>query len=72
MNEILFYYDKKGNSDVVNYLDELSNKSKKSKTDNINFVKIMGYINILSEKGTRVGSPIIKHIQGDIWELRPK
>lgn len=26
---------------------------------------------ILSEHGTRVGEPYMKHIDGDIWELRP-
>ena len=26
---------------------------------------------ILSEYGTRAGEPYIKHIDGEIWELRP-
>jgi len=27
---------------------------------------------ILSEYGTRTGEPYVKHIEGDIWELRPR
>jgi len=27
---------------------------------------------ILSEYGTRAGEPYVKHIAGDIWELRPR
>lgn len=25
----------------------------------------------LEEYGTRVGNPIVKHIEGNLWELRP-
>ncbi|MCC8014373.1 MAG: type II toxin-antitoxin system RelE/ParE family toxin, partial [Eubacterium sp.] len=32
---------------------------------------ILAYISVLSEYGTRIGEPIVKHIDGDIWELRP-
>ena len=28
-------------------------------------------MNILKEYGTRAGEPFVKHIDGDIWELRP-
>ena len=37
----------------------------------IKFNKIMDYLNLLSEHGAVVGEPYIKHIEGDIWELRP-
>lgn len=25
----------------------------------------------MQEYGTRIGKPIVKHIEGDLWELRP-
>ena len=31
----------------------------------------MDYIKVLSEYGTQAGEPYIKHLDGDIWELRP-
>ena len=33
--------------------------------------KIVAYLNILQEKGTAAGMPMLRHIQDDIWELRP-
>lgn len=29
------------------------------------------YIDALSKYGTRLGAPYIKHLDGEIWELRP-
>ena len=34
--------------------------------------KINDYFSMLEEFGTRAGEPYIKHIEGDIWELRPR
>ena len=31
----------------------------------------MAYLDILEEMGTRVGEPVTKHLDGEIWELRP-
>ena len=33
--------------------------------------KIGDYIEILSQYGTKAGKPYIRHLEGDIWELRP-
>ncbi len=30
-----------------------------------------GYFDLLCEMGTRVGAPVTKYLEGDIWELRP-
>ncbi len=71
MYEVKFYYDRNNNSPIVNYLDELKDKAQTSKTDRINREKILAYIGALAKYGTRIGKPFVKHIEGDIWELRP-
>ena len=69
--EVEFYYDKHGRSEIVQYLDLLKEKSKNSKNDRINREKILAYIGALAKYGTRIGKPYVKHIDGEIWELRP-
>ena len=69
MYEILFYRDRKGNQPLLEYLKELS--LKKDKDSRINFNKINDYIQALSEFGLALNEPYIKHIDGEIWELRP-
>ena len=71
MYKVIFYRDKNGDSDIVNYLDKLKMRGEKSKTDRINRNKILTYMGALELYGTRVGEPIVKHIGGQIWELRP-
>lgn len=71
MYEVEFYYDRHGKSEIVDYLDELQLKSKTSKTDRINREKILTYIGALERFGTRIGKPYVKHIEDEIWELRP-
>lgn len=66
---IYFYKDKNGKEPVLDYIRELKNE--KSKDSRIKLKKIQDYIQILSEHGTRAGEPYIKHIDGEIWELRP-
>lgn len=66
---IYFYRDKNGKEPVLEYLKELLNQN--GKDSRIKAAKIQDYINILSEHGTKIGEPYIKHIDGEIWELRP-
>ncbi len=69
MYEICFYRDKNGKEPVKEYIAGLS--AKKNKDSRVKLNKIMDYVKILSEYGTRAGEPYIKHIDGDIGELRP-
>ena len=71
MYEVEFYRDKNGKSEIVEYLDELRRKGNTSKSERINSDKILSYIIALKQYGTRIGQPTVKHIDGDIWELRP-
>ena len=69
MYKIFFYKDKNGNEPVLEYLRELSNK--KDKDSRIKATKIRDYVKALSCYGTQIGEPYVKHLEGDIWELRP-
>lgn len=69
MHEIIFYQRANGETPVLDYMREL--KSSGSKDSRIKLNKIAQYIKVLEEKGTRAGEPFMKHIEGDIWELRP-
>jgi phage-related protein len=69
LREIVFYKDKNGNEPVLQYIDDLGQRTDKS--SRIKFNKIQEYIQVLSEYGTQAGEPYIKHIDGEIWELRP-
>lgn len=71
MYEIEFYEDKSGYSEVQEYIKELNKKAMTSKDCRINLNKIVAYMDVLEEMGTRVGEPVTKHLDGEIWELRP-
>ena len=69
MYKIYFYEDRAGNSPVFEYIQALAQKT--DKDSRINSNKIDDYIQALSEYGKTLGEPYIKHIDEDIWELRP-
>lgn len=69
MHKIYFYKDRKGNEPVFDYMAELARK--KDKDSRIKLNKINDYIETLKYYGTHAGEPYIKHIDGEIWELRP-
>lgn len=69
MHKIYFYEDKNGSSPVYEYIKKLSINQNKDKR--INFTKINDYIQLLSKNGITIGEPYIKHIEDEIWELRP-
>lgn len=69
MYKIEFYTDKKGKNEIEDYLQKLQNKP--NKDNNIKFKKIVSYIDNLSRYGLSLGEPYIKHLDGEIWELRP-
>ena len=69
MHKVIFYKDKNGKSEIQEYILNLQNR--KDKDSRIKFNKITSYIDILSVNGIMAGEPYIKHIEDDIWELRP-
>ena len=71
MYDVIFYEDSKGNKPTAEFINELRQKSHTDKNARINLKKIVAYIDLLCEYGTRIGEPVTKHLDGDIWELRP-
>lgn len=71
MYTVKFYEDKNGYSEVVEYIKDLNKKAETSKESRVNFNKIVAYLDVLEEMGTRAGEPVTKHLDGEIWELRP-
>lgn len=69
VHAIYFYKDKQGNQPVLDYMRELARRD--SKDSRIKLNKLNDYIELLSQQGTRAGQPYIKHLDAEIWELRP-
>jgi len=69
MYRIRLYKDAQGNQPIKEYLNELAEKT--DKDSRIKLCKIDYYLQVLREYGTRAGEPFVKHIEDDIWELRP-
>ena len=67
--KIEFYEDKDGNKPARDYIKAL--RKKKDKNSRIKADRITQYLRYLQTDGTFIGQPIVKHIEGDIWELRP-
>ena len=69
MHDIFFYRDKNGKQPVRDYLESLLNKNDKDSRIKAN--KILTYIDSLKQYGVLIGEPFVKHLEGDLWELRP-
>ena len=69
MYEIKFFKDKRGKRPVLEYLRKLNRRTDKDSRIKVN--KIYDYLDVLRKSGTSAGEPYIKHIDGEIWELRP-
>ena len=61
--EIILYKTEAGKEVVAEFLDSLPTKHK---------AKAFWEIDLLSEKGTSLREPYVKHIDGELWELRIK
>lgn len=68
---IIFYEDTNGDSEIWNFLEYLRQKSATNKDARIQYNQATLYIQLLQDNGTRLPNNITKHIDEDIWELRP-
>ena len=71
MYRIEFYETADGVSELWNFLDDLQQKAATNKDARIQHKQIIQYIQLLEDHGTRLGENITKHLDEDIWELRP-
>lgn len=71
MYQIIFYTDKNGESEIYQYIMELKKNKAKNKNYRIKYYKVASYIDALASYGLRLTSKYVKHLEGEIWELRP-
>ena len=69
MFEVVLYENRKGESQIRDYINMITQSS--SKDNQIKFKRFYNCIVHLQMDGTRAGLPHVKHIDGEIWELRP-
>ncbi|MHC1760018.1 MAG: type II toxin-antitoxin system RelE/ParE family toxin [Negativicutes bacterium] len=71
MYKISFYQNTQGGQPVKEYMEILQTTADSNKDSRIKLKKIYEYLEVLARVGTRAGVPYVKHIQDDLWELRP-
>ncbi len=71
MYNIDFYQTAQGDSEVLQFLDALLQKAAHNKDSRIQYQQAVRYIQLLEENGTNLPTTIVKHIEGEIYELRP-
>ena len=71
MYRIEFYENQHGESDVWDFLEALRKKSTTSKDARVQYNQIIFYIDLLAKNGTNLPTNITKHLEDNIWELRP-
>lgn len=69
MYRIVFYENRRGETPVLEYIEKLALKD--DKNSRIKFDNVMDCIDQLRENGTRASEKFVKHVRGEIWELRP-
>lgn len=69
-HSIYYYRNRRGEAPVKDYIDTLGKRTDKQSRVQLN--KIQDYIQLLSKNGTRIGEPYVKHLGGELWELRPR
>ena len=68
---IIFYERENGKSEIWDFLEMLRKKSNSNKDARIQYKQIALYIELLQNNGTMLPDNITKHIEDNIWELRP-
>jgi phage-related protein len=71
MYKIVLYKTRDGDSPIKTLLDGLDEKAKTSKAARVRLNVILRFLRVLRKSGSRIGMPFVRHIEDDIWELRP-
>jgi len=66
-----FYEKSNGKSEIWDFLENLRLKAKTNKDARIQYRQVSLYIQLLQDNGTHLPENITKHIEENIWELRP-
>ena len=66
---VVFYEDASGRQPVVDYMRQLQREN--TKDARIKLTKIRDYVTLLKMNGPRLAEPYCKHLEGEIYELRP-
>ena len=71
MYRVEFYETQDRDSQIWDFLEDLRLKAALSKDARIQHKQASLYIELLKQNGTRLNENNTKHIEDDIWELRP-
>lgn len=71
MYQVEFFEYDNGECDIGDWLDRLKAEAKKRKDAQVQLKQVSYAIDRLQLYGTRNPKDIVKHLQDDIWELRP-
>ena len=71
MYKIIFYENKNGHSELYEELMRIAKGAGRNKDLRIQYKQITYCVELLKNQGTNLPTNIAKHIQDDIWELRP-
>ncbi len=71
MFAIIIYEDAQGHSELGEFLDTLVKNAPTNKDARIQLKQITLYVQLLKNQGTRLPQNIAKHLQDELWELRP-
>ncbi|WP_342979872.1 MULTISPECIES: type II toxin-antitoxin system RelE/ParE family toxin [unclassified Ruminococcus] len=69
--KIIFYEKENHETPTLDFLEALRIKAQKSKNARIQYKQAVLYIELLKKNGTFLPENITKHIEENIWELRP-
>lgn len=69
--EIEFYTNQNGKCDISDFIDELDSKAETNKDARVQLRQVLFCIDMLSRNGNNLSTNIAKHINDEIWELRP-
>ncbi len=71
MFQIDFYRTVRGECDIEGFLEGLEKRANTNKDARIQYKQAVQYIQFLEDYGTQLGENVTKHLEEDIWELRP-
>lgn len=70
MYKIKFFEKKNGEIPVLDHIKNLEKKSVKSKNARVKKDKIKKSLEMLKERGTSIGAPTIRNLEGNIYKIR--